>query len=1033
MRKDKKDDKYVVKKFKEHLLAFLLVGIVVFISFQNYTPGTFLSGWDTLHPEFNFSLYFKRILFSVWQEHQGLGAVVPQAHAAELPRIILYYISSLFLPNSFLRYGYFFLTLISGSLGVYSFLRFVIFKNFIGWRGEFSAFSGGLLYLLNLGTLQHYYVPLEMFATHFATLPWLFLFATKFIEQRGMKSLILFSIITVLSTSMAHTPTLFFAYFFGLVLYIVGLMVFSYGVKFRQVLIILITTLLLNSFWLLPNLYFIANHGQEVADSKIHTQFSEKAFLTSQDFGNVKNTAILKNFIFAWGEYNDNEKKFVDLLDEWKPHLEKPGYLFIGYGIFTAVLVGILISFWQKEKYGIALLPIFLVSFFFIANDLPVISAIFSFLQDKVPLFGEAIRFPFTKFSILLMFTFAVYFAITLSLIFQKLLKIVKKEKLIAYSGILFVLLVLSYYMFPVFKGNLISPSMKVKIPQEYFSLFGWLSNQEKTGRIASLPIHTFWGWVYYDWQYEGAGFLWFGLEQPLLDREFDRWSPYNENYYWEISYALYSQNLELLEKVLEKYQINWLLVDENVINPSSPKALYFDEIRQLLSSSKKISLVQEFGKIKIYKISGDAPVKDFVFLAQNLPVIDPIYKWSNYDQAYVDNGNYRSSPMANDRHLAANSYYPFRSLFTGKRQEDLEFEIVDRGDYFALRKTLPEKLGGYFLGIPELGKEDLLWVDPSNLTRVKSLLGEVFFDGSVVEVKVPKVGGYFSAKINPADEPEVRLAKNCNNKGEGNVRNETVTENKKDFLRLTAVGATNCSAAFFLPNLPHNMAYLITADAVNKQGTSLLFWLENLNSRKADIETYLPKSTFKVSYFIQPPMEKDGMGYALHFDNISVGKEKVINDLGEITINAIPYDFLTGLVLRDPNAKISPSKLIEVNIQHPNPSLYLATIEKPVLQAGNSTLVLSQSYEKGWKTYRVENGKWKLGNWVKLAFPFIFGKEIKEHVLVNNWANGWILDNSQPLTLNSQLVIIYLPQYLEFIGFFLLLLVPVFFYLRRH
>ena len=57
----------------------------------------------------------------------------------------------------------------------------------------------------------------------------------------------------------------------------------------------------------------------------------------------------------------------------------------------------------------------------------------------------------------------------------------------------------------------------------------------------------------------------------------------------------------------------------------------------------------------------------------------------------------------------------------------------------------------------------------------------------------------------------------------------------------------------------------------------------------------------FTTSYFIQPPMTSDGLGYALHFDNLSIGNQKTINDLGEINLYQIPYHFLTGLKLVAP------------------------------------------------------------------------------------------------------------------------------------
>jgi len=95
-----------------------------------------------------------------------------------------------------------------------------------------------------------------------------------------------------------------------------------------------------------------------------------------------------------------------------------------------------------------------------------------------------------------------------------------------------------------------------------------------------------------------------------------------------------------------------------------------------------------------------------------------------------------------------------------------------------------------------------------------------------------------------------------------------------------------------------------------------------------------------------------------------------------------------------------------------------------------SATLYLSQSYHPGWKAYisetcNVKHITCKIRNIFNLFFPFIFGKEIKEHVIVNNWANGFILSSkAKLLTSNTNkfnIIIVFLPQYLEFLGFLMM------------
>lgn len=717
---------------------------------------------------------------------------------------------------------------------------------------------------------------------------------------------------------------------------------------------ILFITLAINSFWLLPNIYFVYNHSREVVDSKIHSQLFYRAFYTSNAFATLQDVSLIRGYLFDWGKYDSSQKGFVDLFAGWKTHLNNPLVKFLGYLVFATVVSGIVIAFFKRKKVALVFLPMFLLSFFVLVVDL---KSLFS-----IKLLSEALRFHFTKFSILLMFCFVLYFGIFLEYLESVLGKIIKKERIVSFILASIITISLIIYMLPAFSGDFISKKEKVAIPEEYFQAFNFL-NEQKTGRIADFPVNTFWAWTYYDWNYEGAGFLWFGLKSPLLNREFDRWSPYNENYYWEVSYAVYSKNLKLLEEVLNKYQIEWLWVDENVFNPSSSKSVYLDELKSMLSISSKIFKERQFGKIRIYRVDIDAPVNNFVFLAKNLPSVGPDYKWNNFDKGYLENGTYVSSSDPD-------VYYPFRSLFTGRSQEDFDFSIEEKAESFVFKKVIPKGLEDYFLEISPIQAHDLEWVDPNDPSKNKDLSKDIFFDGKSIVVAVPKVGGLYSSEIESGTKTE-----------------------------------------FPLPNLPHNLSYLITVNSKNLMGKPFNFWLENLNSRRADLETYLPDSLASHAIFLQPPMEKDGLGYALHFDQNNFSNDKYKNELDKIKIYPIPFDFLTGLKLKKKNIQ-ALAELTTVQVDHPNPSIYFVDI--PAQTGQGSTLVLSQSFDPGWQAW-LYPGK----------FPL---QRLTDHVLINNWENGWTIEPN----VSGTVIIFYWPQLLEWSGFILMIGTSLFIFFKR-
>jgi hypothetical protein len=594
--------KKFLKFLQNNIFPILIIIICGILAWKNYVPNTILSGWDTLHPEFNFWLYFKRAFNGVWMENQGLGAVASQAHPAEIPRLLILALLDLILPLNLVRYSFFFLSLTTGALGVYFFSKYILSIRWHKYIG-ISSFLASLFYIFNLTTVQQFYVPLEMFAVHYALIPWLFLFGLRYTREKSKKTLLSFSILTLFASSMAHTATLFYVYLVSLGLFLV----FQ---SFKKSIFLVILTILINSFWILPNLYFIKNHSSEVSNSKIHLNFTDEAFMQSQSFGDLNNLSLSKNFLFNWREFSFKENKFVDLLDEWKIHMDKPYVKEIGYALFGIAVLGFFIAVFFKSKPTVALFLPFLLSVFFWINENPPFTNIFIYLRENFPLIKEGLRFPFTKFSIILVMILSIWFGFGSRL----LINLFSKIKL-GFLYVLIAVLAIFYFQLPQFKGYLISPSMKVVIPDNYSKVFKWLDKQDESARIAKLPLNTYWGWAYNDWGYQGAGFTWFGIKQPILEREFDRWSINNETFFNEASSAFYNNDKELFKKVLEKYQVRYLLLDESVMNTDGDK-----------------EIIESLGFIKVFN-SGFLTIYDTQLVTNNFI---SVAKYSEIDTSLI-------------------------------------------------------------------------------------------------------------------------------------------------------------------------------------------------------------------------------------------------------------------------------------------------------------------------------------------------------------------------------------------------------------
>lgn len=668
-----------MKQFILRIIPFLPILFVVILSIvvviNSHQSETILSGWDTLHPEFNIKLYFDRAFWGAWQEHQGLGAVAAQAHLAELSKIPVVWLLKSIVGMSLVRYVFISSLYILGGISTYWYLRYVWFKQKKGIIPEISASLGALLYLFNLGTLQQFHVPLEMFAVHFATLGFTLGSLHLFITTGKKKTMLFFLLLQIFSAPAAHTATLFYVYS-GLLLgygFILSILQKNHIISnLKRLFITFILVLVANAYWMGPNLYYVFNNGQEIKEAKINRNFSDEAFWQNQAFGGVKDVAISKNFLFNWKIYNYQTQEFDDMFADWDTHLKKIQSTWSSILIIIFSL-GIVLSFYSNKRQKVPLFLLFLFSFIFLNNLNQPFQGLYSLVISTSDTLKEALRFPFTKFSILFIFATSVYFAEFCEFLFQTItkIKIMKIKNFATITVVILLTFTVLYPTKPLLTGGLISDKIQIKIPQEYFELFDWFNTKPESQRIALFPIIDFWPWSYYDWSnqngsngYQGGGFLWFGLKQPLLNREFDRWMPQNEYFLHEMFAAVEANDHELFSKILEKYSVEWLIYDENMFNPqerqgdnilneNNSQKLFFDE---LLNQHRNIKLEKSFEKIHVYSVhlqnksSENSKIEKISSNQKNVTKDIVFNSVGNYITDSSFNNNYIFSNLHNER-----------------------------------------------------------------------------------------------------------------------------------------------------------------------------------------------------------------------------------------------------------------------------------------------------------------------------------------------------------------------------------------------
>ncbi len=654
------------------------------VAVTNYTPQTTLTGWDNLQTEINIFLNLKRSLSAVWQEYQGLGLLGGMAHAADLPRELLMLIPGAILPQNLVRYFSTFAMLVLGPLGVFYFVKF-LGKHHSKQPSYLAliSFVAGLAYLFNLATIQYFYNPYESFVWFYGFFPWLILASVNYLNNPRKKNLLIFCLTAFMAASAFYVQTLFIVFVMTISLFVLENLLNKRKKGMKRSVMYLAALFAVNAFWLLPVIYFIFTNSFVVTSAKINYLSTPETQLMNQGAQKITDVALLKGF---WFEYQDwGKDSFEYLYKNWRNHIDKPFISAIGYVFFSFAVFGYLYNLRSKNIFRYSLFAGFLLSLFFLMGG-----------KLPLPLFDQIFRSVFTKWSVVMAFFLSVGMAYFL-FIFDGLSRFIKKT----FVPILILLVIVGLFTFGglVYKGEMVSQSMRVEVPSVYADMYHFFKGEPKDKRIAFFPIHNFWGWNFYDWGYRGSGFLWYGIEQPILDRAFDVWSANNETFYEESVRAINAADTEGFLNITHKYNVSYALIDKSVISPGKDKDLFkYDVLETMLVN---IGAKKVFSKdfLTVYEIPQKENNQGFLAVNDTLRNVQADTSYAREDPIYRDLGYYTNLSSGNG------VLYPFTSLYkekiTGEKYTDLGNGLTQ----FTMQKEINDLVEGeaysiYFPGI---------------------------------------------------------------------------------------------------------------------------------------------------------------------------------------------------------------------------------------------------------------------------------------------------------------------------------------------
>jgi hypothetical protein len=901
----------------------ICIGVIeLILIIANTTAHTWLVGWDNLIPELNFPLNITRSIFGVWLEYRGTGLYDGMSHIANLLHTLTIWGMSLVLPQQLLRYAFTFLTHIAGGIGAY-FLITTIFNDCEERKKQLLGCIGALFYMLNLATIQMFFTPLEAYDVHFASLPWFAWSLITYYHVPTKRTYVRFLLIALAATPQFFVTTMILP--IGILLGSISLAAFVKNRRlFPNIITILLGFLAVNAFWLLPYLWGLPHNAPVIAGAKINQMSSNEIFLRNSEFGGIKDVLLLRGFSLNF-EDTSLTNTSVYMMAPWRRYINTPLIQTVAWIFALITLLGLAATFTAPKKRQIAFGVTFLAAFIFLATDTPLIRETTTILQGAFPFFREAFRFTFTKFSLL----FALSYAVLLAAGFEVLTQKIRRGSITIFCSILVAIGIITLSL-PAFQGNFLYTNLRITIPDDYSTFFEYMKKLDPADRMAILPQPAYWSWKLFRFGYRGSGFFWQGTQQATMDRAFDPWSNTNENYYWELSKALYAKDSAGLASVFQKYNIRYILLDEYLLSASHYRSLFIDETKQVFSRLPNIKQIAVFGKLTLYEYNNTVPC--YISLIQNAPSVYPPYQWTDNDVAYREIGDYVTRDKrpetrdAQEKNITIT--YPFRSLFTKRSVSEREFTITENDRTITV--------------------SSLVEATAASMLKTQALTYDSEQTGDLKTYTVTPCG----------------LLKS------GKASGEIISDHASSFLRFTSNDQRGC-LSFDIPTLEHKNGYLVAVESRHVAGRPMMFSLINMTAKHTELETYLPEDpNIKTSYFILPPLASDGLGYTIYVSNDSIGKYPSVNDLRRIRVYQIPYDQMvnmhTGIALQSDHSTLS------LSVDHPNPAYYKVTLNSQPERL-NTTLILSQSYDPGWIA-------WGDGT-------------LLPHVLVNNWENGWILN----------------------------------------
>lgn len=643
------------------------IGIICFavVSFW-FSKGLLFAGGEESLFFFNLQKH-QTVISSLWYPESTGSATI--AFLARYPYFTFLGILSEYLSPNILQFFTFALISIVGSISMY-YLILELFEQ----KNEI-AFISGIFYFFNPYTMTQVWgrgLYAQFFS--FALTPLFLLLFIKFIKSNDLKYLLLANIASIILSSTFTLITQVVVVWFPVLTYFSFILITNKQ-RFKKIsyfIIFVLCWLLVNSWWLYPNLVSattvyagaLSGHNDNLASllgvsphftfNYIVRLMQNFYFFVANTYGSIYSTSIF--WLFSW---------IIPVVALFSiPKFKKNKNLFF-FGLLF--FISFSVSLGANRPFG----KLFIWFFDH-----------FTFLQG--------FRNPYEKFGIVLVLAYAPLFSFGLDYISKRTRNFVKPLILSICCGI---------FVWPLWTGEFSSKNAWTSVPPYYQEAKNWLDKKGNNFRIMQFPLISGEG-VLYKWghPYQGVepslylfsqnsiGKISNKLFYNVLLQRFGNFSP---NAFFpdpDISHSEFRSDSLLQE--LSNLGVKYIVFHNDLDDSSIGGKLTKDDFIRILNNESGIVYETSFGSLDIYKIN--IPENISLVYSPNSEVsykqISPTFYTGHAgatgdkttDINFLDsyNANWQLKLLTNESSVKHSTVFSYANKWTVNKSDGFDFEI---------------------------------------------------------------------------------------------------------------------------------------------------------------------------------------------------------------------------------------------------------------------------------------------------------------------------------------------------------------------